>query len=241
MWVGNPADPSLLECGLFRNKPSWWSFRAGYLDDWVYQQEFRENSKISHTKTFTKLSTYAGLLTLNFKNRVDVYGLVGSSRIQIDQEIFTKRALGWGIGTKWVFWKEKDFFFGGDIKYFETNQKPRYFLMDGLAYNIVTPFRLEYSEIQAALGICCRAWIFAPYIQGTYLITHIQPQPPVVLVRFPEENAISDDVPIRSSVGKKNWGMALGLTLVDSSKATLSVEWRAFNQNAIDVNGAVRF
>ncbi len=242
MLVGNPAQPILVEKGIWTPR-YWCSFRVGYLDDWVYKQRFRDEFKlegVTHTRTFLKLSTYAGIATLNFKNRLDLYGIVGSSRLQIDEEIFTKRALSWAVGSKLVWLKHKNLFFGADVKYFETNQKPKYFVVDGMAYNIVSNYRLRYKEIQGALGMSYRAWMFAPYVNATYILTHIQPDPPIVLVRFPDMDEIVD-LESKSIVGKKHWGMALGLTLVDSSKASLSFEWRVFNQNAIDVNGEIRF
>ncbi|PIS02359.1 MAG: hypothetical protein COT85_05010 [Chlamydiae bacterium CG10_big_fil_rev_8_21_14_0_10_42_34] len=242
-FIGNPAQPGLLEKSIIRKKPSWWSFRAGYLDDWIYKQRFQDEFKlqgVTHTRTFMKLSTYAALLTLNLKDRIDFYGIVGSSRMQIDQEIFTKRALSWGVGGKLILFKHGNFFLGADAKYFETNQKPRYFVVDGLAYNIESNYRLKYHAMQGALGISYRAWIFAPYINCTYILTHIEPEPAVLYVRLPDVYDLVD-VESKSVVGQKKWGLALGLTLVDALKASLSVEWRAINQNAVDVNFSIRF
>jgi hypothetical protein len=242
LFIGNPAEPALLNQGIW-TRSSWGAFRVGYLDDWVYQQRFRDEFKlegVTHTRTHLKLSTYAGMATFNFKKRLDLYGIVGSSRLQIDEEIFTKRALSWSVGAKLVFLKHKNFFLGTDLKYFETNQKPKYFVVEGLPYNIVSNYRLKYKEIQAALGMSYRAWIFAPYINGTYILTHVDPEPAVVLVRLPDVNEIVD-VESKSIICKKRWGAALGLTLIDSAKASLSFEWRFFNQNAINLNGEIQF
>lgn len=242
MLTGNPAQPSLLGKGIWTQN-SWCSFRVGYLDDWVYKQRFQDEFKlegVTHTRTFLELSTYAGIANLNLKNRVDLYGIVGSSRLQIDQEIFTKRALSWAVGTKLILLKHKNLFFGTDFKYFETSQKPKYFVVDGLPYNIVSNYRLQYKELQAAAGLSYRAWMFSPYINATYILTRIEPDPLVALVQLPDLDEIVD-VDSKSIICKKKWGMALGLTLVDCAKASLSFEWRGLNQNAIDVNGEIRF
>lgn len=243
MVIGNPGQPSLLECSIVRANASWWSFRVGYLDDWVYHQKCQDEfdfEDVTETQTVLKLSTYAALLTVNFNDIVDLYGLVGSSRMQLDHEIFTKRALGWGIGTKCVLFKKGDFFLGTDLKYFETSQKPRYFVVNGLPYNIVSNYRLKYHEVQAALGVCYRAWIFAPYVNATFIYAHIEPEPAVLLVRLPDDNKLEDSQ-TKSIVGQNKWGIALGLTLVDCKKMSLSCEWRGINQNAIDINGEIRF
>lgn len=242
MLIGNPGEPGLLEKGIVLNHDLC-SFRFGYLDDWVYKQKFQDEFTLEDstpTRTSSELSTYAGLLTVNFKDRIDIYGLVGSSRLQIDEEIFTKRALGWGVGTKWVIFKEGNFFIGADAKYFETNQKPRYFVIEGAPYNIVSNYRLKYYEVQVAVGMAYRATPFCPYINATYISTKIKPQPNRTLIRFPDVNEVTD-LPTKSVSSKYKWGMAVGLTLLDSEKASLSCEWRGFNQNAVDVNLEVRF
>lgn len=236
MLIGNPV-----QCALQTNR--WVSFRVGYLNDWVYQQRFQDEFRLQgvvHTRTLIKMSTYAGMFSLNFKDRVDLYGIVGSARLQIDNEIFTKRALGWGVGSKFIIFTAGNFFFGADFKYFETHQKPKYFVVDGLSYNIVSNFRLQYSEMQAAVGMAYRISICSPYINATYLISKIEPIPAVVLVRLPDVNEVVD-LTAKSVIIKKRWGMALGLTLIDKAKASLSVEWRCFNQNAVDWTFEFRF
>lgn len=242
MFIGNPAEPGLMKKGLWFES-SWGSFRAGYIDDWVYQQRFQDEftlEGITYPQTYLKFSTYAALLTLNIKNGFDLYGIVGSSRLQIDDEIFTKRALSWGVGGKFILFRKKNFYVGVDAKYFQTDQKPRYFIVEGAPYTIESNYRLKYREVQAALGISYRAWVFAPYVNGTYIFTRIEPEPAIALVRLPDANELVD-VESKSIIGKERWGMALGLSLVDNSKATLAFEWRFLNQNAININGEIRF
>jgi hypothetical protein len=242
MLVGNPAEPALMDKGIIF-KPRVMSFRLGYTDDWVYKQRFQDEFTLQgerHTRTFSELSTYAGIATINFVKRLDIYAMMGSSRMQIDDEIFTKRAFAWSVGSKLVFLKSKNFYFGLDAKYFQTDQKPKYFVIDGEPFNIVTNYKAKYQEIQAALGMAYRTSMFSPYINGTYILTHIEPDPAVILVRFPDSDELVD-LELKSVIGKKHWGMALGLTLIDISKATLALEWRVFNQNAVNVNGEIRF
>ncbi len=243
MLIGNPGQPALQTTGIFQTCPSWWSFRVSYLDDFVYQERYRDEFKLDEStssRTSVKFSTYATQLTLNIKNRIDFYGILGSSRIQIDEEIFTKRRFSWGTGLKLIVLNMGNFQIGTDFKYFETDQKPTFFVADHLPYNVLTDFRLKYHEIQAALGMTYRTSILAPYIYTTYLISKIEPEPMTSLVRLPQFD-MAIDVVSKSVLGKKRWGMALGITLIDQLKATLSFEWRLFNQNAIDVNGEIRF
>lgn len=241
--TGNPAEPGMLKKGLWKKSQPWWSIRVGYYDDWIYKYRFCDEFKLegeTHTRTHLQFSTYAGTFTLNFLNHLDFYTILGSSRMQLDEEIYSKRAFSWGIGTKILFLKRGNFFFGGDTKYFQSDQKPRFFLIDGEPYNIKTDYRSKYDEWQASVGIAYRIKFFVPYINANYIFTRIEPLPPMILVRLPDMDELVD-VELKSIISKKKWGMALGFSLVDIKKIELSLEWRAFNQNAINVNGQIRF
>ena len=101
--IGNPAQPSLQNSGLIRECPQWWSFRVSYYGDYVYNQKFHEEFVIDGatiTSSDLKLWTQAGMLTFNFRNRIDLYGIVGGLRMQIDEEVMTKQQLAWGVGGK---------------------------------------------------------------------------------------------------------------------------------------------
>jgi hypothetical protein len=90
------------------------------------------------------------------------------------------------------------------------------------------------------MGIAYRTQYLSPYINATYLISKLEPQPLIALVRLPTLD-FNVDVASKSVIGSRRWGIALGTTLVDNRKASLAVEWRAFNQNSVDVTGEVRF
>ncbi len=245
--IGNPAQPAMQKEGIVR-PASWWSVRIAYFEDYVYRQRFEDefiDPELFHSKTFSRMTTDAGLITLNFWDRLDLYGILGGSRLQLDKELFTTRQFAWGTGLKWMMYQKGNFRLGADFKYFETDQKPTYFLSDGLPYSVVSNFTLQYHEIQGALGISYRAGPFIPYVYGTYLITKIRPVPASVAVRLPfagpDGEIESVDLLMKSIVGEKQWGVTVGATILDGEKASLSVESRLYNQNSIDVNLEVRF
>lgn len=243
MLIGNPAQPALQKNGIWKSPPAWWSIRVTYFEDYVYRQRFQDEFKdpeLSHTKTFSKFTTDAAQLTLNFRNRLDLYAILGGSKIQLDNEVFTSRQFAWGTGLKLVIFHSGKLRIGTDFKYFETDQKPLYFISDDFPLNVLSSFILQYSEIQAALGASYRIGPVVPYIHATYLITKIEPIPPTVAVLLPFMN-LEDDMVMKSVIGQRRWGLALGATIVDCSKGTLSLESRFFNQNSIDVNVEIRF
>lgn len=243
MLVGNPDQPHLQTQGIFQKAPSIASVRLGYFDDYVYHQAYIDEYVIAgqaQTLTNVKLSTYAGTVTLNFIDRIDLYGILGASRIKVDQEIIAKRRFSWGAGIKFVIYQEGNFCLGGDFKYFETSQKPTFFLSEDLAYNVIMDYRLDYAETQAAIGMSYKFWLLSPYINATYLSSSITPHPKTALVRYPFMD-LAIDVPSSDVSNSSHWGMAVGMTLIDRATASLALEWRLFNQYAVNLNGEVRF
>jgi len=241
--IGNPAQPGLQNGGIIRETPSSWSFRISYFGDYVYNQRFHDEFPIcasEETPSQIKFWTQAGMLTFNFRDSIDLYGIVGGLQLQLDEEILTKQQLAWGVGGKIVFYHEGKFRAGCDIKYFQSNQTPSFFQCDHSAYNVTSNFSLSYSELQAALGLSYRTKYFSPYASATYLIAKLSPSSNAVYLRFPMVN-MEIAVPTKSVIASRKFGLALGATLIDKRKASLAVEWRAFNQNSIDVTGEVRF
>jgi hypothetical protein len=244
MLIGNPAEPALDKAGLFTAPESWASLRVTFLEDFVYHQRFRDEftiDGIESSKTFATLSTKAGMATLNFEDRIDLYGILGASSLQLNHEIFSTMQFSWGFGGKLVLFEARNLFFGLDIKYFAASQKPRYFLADGLPFNVIDDFKFKYNETQFSLGMCYRYTFIAPYFYATYLVSKIDPDPMIALVQWPLDTGILLDAECKSFMAQRRWGMAVGATLLSGLTATLSVESRMFNQNAIDVNLDVRF
>lgn len=244
MWIGNPAQPGMQTQGIVLQS-EWCSLRLGYLNDWVYHQDFRLNEfelgAEEHIDNTVQLATHAGLATFNFRDWIDLYAILGGSQLQVNEEIFTKPYFSWGVGGKILFFHMGNVRAGADMKYFQTDQTPDYFLAGGQAYNVLLPVVLAYSEIQAALGLSYETSWFSPYADLTYLISQLDAQPPKkAYVRFPQPGA-RDDVPVQASSGAKRWGMALGATILDKKTGSLALEWRLFNQNALDVNAEIRF
>ena len=243
MLIGNPAQPGLQQNGILISPLSWFSVRVGYLDDCVYRQRYKEFRVIKEeptSKSFVKSYTHSALVSFNFHDRLDLYGLLGSSLLILDREIFTRSNFSWGMGGKLLIFSYGNFILGTDLKYFQTNYNYiNYFVSDGTPYRVVGPFTLKYDEIQFALGVCYKTNLIAPYINATYLISEIEPDPGIILIRLSPTDLV--DSPIPSITTQRRWGLAVGATLVSSSKATLSVESRMFNQNAIDVNLEIRF
>ncbi len=239
---GNPAQPSLICQGMVGERNEKFSIRMAFLDDYIYAQHFVEcdDEGTNEKPPVAKMSTEAGVVTFNFRKRIDLYGIFGSSRLQMDQEIFGRRQFAWGLGTKATIFQMDCFRVGCDFKYFTTTQDPLYLVCSGIPLDVVSDLDLKYKEYQASLGLAYQSGIFCPYLLGTYLNSKINPNTHYFLIRDPGSNELIEPQ-IHSFVTAVSWGMAVGATLVMGNKGILSVESRFFNQNGIDATLEIRF
>ena len=242
-YFSNPAEPALQTDGLMKSPPSWYCLRAGYMSDHLYRQRFNEEFHIAGTpnpSSYAKLITDAATITLNFNNWLDINMLLGSSQMLIDHDVYTKRQFAWGVGGKFLIFHNESIFVGLDLKYFESNQKPIYLVSSGYAYNIVSDFKMNYYEEQAALGVAYRTRMICPYLYVSYLYSKIEPNPCIAVVQMPTYDATGESYST-SVIDRRRWGMAVGATIIGGTKGSITLESRFFNQNAINVSGEVRF
>lgn len=243
---GNPGQPGLICQSIVRPENQKFSIRTAFLDDYVYSQHFlaefpdHEEGLEIEKLPVVKMSTEAGVLTFNFQQRLDVYGILGSSRLQMDQEIFGRRQFAWGVGAKTILFKTDCLRIGCDFKYFTTTQDPLYLVSSGIPLDVVSDLNLDYREYQGALGLSYQSGIFCPYILGTYLNAKIDPNIHRFLVKVPGYDGLVDPK-FHSFLGATSWGMAVGASLVMENKGTFSIESRFINQNGVDASLDIRF
>jgi hypothetical protein len=242
-YFSNPAQPALQTDGLLKSPPSWYCLRAGYMSDNLYRQRYNEEFHIAGTpnpSSYAKLTTDAATVTINFKNWLDVNLLLGSSQMVIDHDVYTKRQLAWGVGAKFLIYHSETLFFGLDFKYFESNQKPIYLVSSGYAYNVLSDFKMNYSEQQAALGVAYRIKWLCPYVYASYLYSKIDPNPCYAILQMPTYDGTGQSYS-SSVIDRRRWGMAFGATLISQAKGSVTIESRFFNQNALNISGEIRF
>ena len=241
--VGNPGQPWLMMDGVFPYKNKYCSLRAAYLNDYVYSQEFKGQLAIAgdgEKPPINKISSETAQITLNFVRRLDIYGIIGTAKLQMDSEVYAQNELAWGAGVKAVMLQTHHFQLGCDFKYFQTDQTPAYFVSSGLPLGLKSDLTLSYQEYQAAMGCSYRSEIFCPYVAATYLNAKINPSHNKFLVSVPGMEELIDAT-TRSYMNSNTWGMAVGGTLMMGEKGTLTVESRFINQNGIDASLEIRF
>ena len=149
--IGNPMDASLYKKGVFLEdcydgrccNPcdpcfSWcdaWSFRLGFYDDYVFNRNMElKNHGDRDIKDF-EIFTNSGYLALNICDRLDIFGTLGATNINMDADlaifvplgqppfifsIETETAFSWSVGGRLTIWNCDCFYFGIEGQYFYT-------------------------------------------------------------------------------------------------------------------------
>lgn len=265
--VGNPAEASLLCDGLFLEGHcgdcfdpclSWceaWSFRAGFYGDYVFNRHFKiappgQGSRVIDHST---LSTNAAYLAFNILERVDIFANLGATAISlegnaillgrpgdIDQSLRfflqTNSAFSWGVGGRATLWELGCTSFGLEGQYFQTRPNlQRLVIGDFVTLNLDT-LDAQYSEWQVGFGLSHRINIFVPYVAVKWAGGRWE---------FDNLAIVSNDLDVSLVIGDvrpdKHWGWAVGVSLIDNEKASVTVEGRFADERAVYVNGQIRF
>jgi len=240
LFVSNPSDPALFKTGLFFGKNKWVHVRVGYVSEYVYNSRCISIRDTEENTYSTMLSDY-GLVILNLFCRWDLYTIIGSSKMEIDDQIFPERELAWGLGTKVLFFKTCKFDISLDLKYRYTEQKPDYYIIEDTLVNIVySKLQLDYEQWQASLACSYKTGCFIPYIGLTYFDCRLSSKSGMYNLELPnipyEWSRYYD-----SCVSKKNWGLVLGVTLIACDKVSFTLESRNFDQSSINGSLQIQF
>jgi len=249
--VGNPSDPGLFENGVFTKNKKVASFRASYLYDNIYKVEYTNNLQLQ-AKTNVKMKVLASILTLNFYNRLDLYGILGKANYEFldigDALLLTDDNFAWGAGLKLLLYKGKNIDFSFDGKYFSTKQHPSFFLIEKLVYTFEGSNTHHLEEIEGSLALSYKTNLLIPYVGATFVYTlntdefphsRIVPDPLVKILSRGEDLVEYETGDLKP---KMNFGAVIGISIINKRKnATINIETRVIDQNAFAFIGTLRF
>ena len=258
--VGNPAEPTFLKAGIFTDKKRAVTLRFSYYFENIYKTKFRDEiindeainnvtDTINPPSSILQLKTNGAIITLNIKRYLEVYGLVGQSRLKIEEKevdsdstFSTQNNFSWGIGVKLTAFKYKGFSIGGDGKYFQTRQVADFLIANKYPALITTDdFSFIYEESQGSIAFSYEIDMFTPYIGGTYLRASITPSPKkgVILLAFDPE--YPREFECNNSHNVNRWGLLVGTSIVSGEKIAINLESRMFDQNSVNISAEICF
>lgn len=255
--INNPSDPNLLCDGLFFygccGHPSdpylkWWnafSLRAGFYGDYVFDRHLKTWESSSRIIERTKMYTNAASIILNIWDRTDIFTTLGETNLTIDTNssafgfmnrdrihLETENEFSWSVGARTKIWECGSTMFGVEGQYFSTH--PRVSRID-LAGNRFYPSKgSKYQEWQIGLGIAHRIHLFVPYVGVKWSGCNWRLRG--------ESLALGEEIiRLHSLKNKNHFGFAVGCSLVECEKISLTVEGRWGDEKAVSVFAEGRF
>jgi hypothetical protein len=245
-YVGNPADPAIMNTGFLSSGYSFFKFTSGYIYDYTSNKRFEANNKnvgFNPNDAVKKFGLHSQLasFSLIFIERLQIFGTAGGSKEVIKEQeqplsefIFdnhTSYHFSWSAGAKVIFFQWWQTYLSGDFTYFAIPESHQSFFQFLNRLNLdLNPDKQKISlnEWQLSLGLSSRIFIFTPYGGFTYLNSHLHV----------EEGL---DIPALNYHNEVNWGYFYGLTVSLTGRLHLNFERRMRDEFAYTFSSILVF
>lgn len=261
--VGNPADASLLCDGLFMEGSccldacdpcaSWCdalSFRVGFYGDYVFNRHLKIDSNDSYADIEESvLNTNAAIVTMNIWDRLDVFATLGASHLFISTnasafqgaagelyEIETETDFSWSAGLRATLWECGCTTLGAEFQYFYTRPDVSRVVQGEDAAVYPHNVQAKYQEWQFGIGISHRINMIVPYAAMKWGATKVNFDD--AIIDFP--GSVPPTTVLDDLKNQKDWGYAVGLSLIDCDKASFTAEARFSDEKAVHIRAEVR-
>lgn len=244
--VGNTSAPEIIQQGLFISCDSWIDFRLGYEGDFVADGRMKQCDQ-GHGRVDTfKQWTNSGTFTFNILDRIDLYGVFGSSRAEADWR-FADSSAGTvsriQTETKYNFlcaaggraiayeWCHTSLGFGG--RYTSCNYEPIWLTTDGILIDTAGSY-FRWKEWQVNLDVSYKIELFTPYIGIKYsnAKTRLKNFQTPISANLSGSNSFKNRLPV---------GLYVGCTLSTGKYFMLNIEGRVIDEEAATISGDFRF
>jgi hypothetical protein len=220
-YVGNPADPALMNSGFFSTSYPIFKLTSGYIYDYTSDLRFEtKNKAIKQCGLHSQQASFS----LIFIERLQLFGRVGGSKEtvygrSIADMIFdanTSYHFSWSAGAKAILFQWGQTYFSGDFTYFDipSSEKSyfKYLNQANLPFVNTEKQELSLQSWQASLALSSRFFFLTPYGGTTYLHAKMRAQ-----------------TTYRNQV---NWGFFYGLTVSLTGRLHLNFERRVRDEFA---------
>jgi major outer membrane protein len=246
----DPCDPCFSWCDAF-------SMRVGFWGDYVFNRYMeRKNPGANNQGSVEDFAIYKnmGVITFNWCDWIDVYGLVGAASLQIqtpqvgvdslNHELVTYNftdTVSYGGGARMTLWECGGFGLGIEGQYFGFQPDVDNFVaFANRTVNYPVNNRgANYNEWQVGLGaayqVHAHAVDFVPYAAIKFAGSNFKADNTVLT------NDDGDTVVLPEYENAKTVGYAIGATVTFCEKGGLTVEGRFADEMAVHVNGQIRF
>jgi hypothetical protein len=183
-YVGNPANPAIMNTGFFSQK-SFVKGTSGYIYDYTSNKRYVANQKnpdFDPNQTFKEFGLHSQLATFSaiLLERMEIFGSVGGTKEQAKgrthptqiEDFKSSYQFAWSAGTKIVLLEWGKTYLSCDFTYFAVPESAESFFKYLDRFHLPLDFtkhNLSLKEWQFSGALSSRFWLFTPYIGGTYL------------------------------------------------------------------------
>ncbi len=243
--VGNPSAPKIIEEGFFIPHDIWVDARTGYEGDFVADAKMKQYNQGHGRVDSYQQETNSGTITLNILERLDLFGILGSSRTNADWrfedtagavhriQLETNYDFLWGVGARGLLFEWQCLCLGLGGRYETAHYFPSWLTSDGIPQS-VSHSLLKWREWQIDLDLSYKIDIFIPYIGVKYSNAHTKISGFSTPISQSETG--SDQFKNRIPVG-----VFIGCSLSSSKYFMLNIEGRLVDEEAVTVSGDIRF
>ncbi|OGN59448.1 MAG: hypothetical protein A3F40_04915 [Chlamydiae bacterium RIFCSPHIGHO2_12_FULL_27_8] len=241
--VGNPLTPEIIQTGFYIPPSGFVNVRLGYEGNFISNANLQKSFNGNEIDNF-KLDSNSGSFILNFKKRLDLFGIFGVSRIRSEyrfsyQDVISRieyesdYRIFYEAGGRVILiqWGNTALDIGG--RYSKTKPGLSFIILDGVPQIKDNSF-IKFSSYQINLGLSYAIDIFIPYIGTKYSQSKAELQG----LNF----VISDEGTGYLNMKNKNdFGLYLGCSLSNKRYFLLNLEARFIDEEAISISGEFKF
>jgi len=246
LYQGNPSLPEIIDKGFFLPGDLFMGIRAGYQHDQVFDRDLNARGKIKGEVSKVSQEYDQGVLTLNFMDRVELFGSAGAMSIFVTDrqkigaihyqtEYQSKYQFTWGAGIRAALINWKDTVFGASASFQYANPDMRWATVEGLTVPNTGGIRI--AEWQVGAAISQHIDIFTPYIGVNYSKVHSSVHGIGI-----KKSGFAPSYPSKFKMrSRHHFGMVLGCDLSTEKYFDLGIEAQLISEQAFTVKGDIRF
>lgn len=251
VYIGNPADPALMNTGLFSAHYPFVKVTSGYVGDYISDKRYQAkttNANFDANDAFRHFGLHSQLasVSLIFVERLEIFGLAGGSKEHLQwnenpswsdtTEMFldfeSSYQFSWGAGARVILLQWGPVFLSGDFTYFGVPSSHKsyfkFFNKFNLPLNTAPEQKFGLSEWETALALSAKIFFLTPYGGVDYLYSnlYIQGGPAVPALNYYNQEKI---------------GYFYGVTLSLTGRFHLNFERRVRNEFAYGLSATAVF
>ncbi|MCH9608872.1 MAG: Major outer membrane porin [Chlamydiales bacterium] len=250
--LGNPSDPSHYKEGV-----SPLSIRMGFYGSYTYDLDLQVNQSDDPSVIHqSEMLTNAGLITLNFRNRLDLFATLGVSKLTLNLNskvlknssnlvciLQSASAFSYSVGLRGTIWEWGSFNLGAEGEYAYTCPRLNRLVQEGSS-----PFyfnqndRMKYQEWQVGVGASydiisqLSDLHFIPYAGLSWGNTWVNMGNKTFF-----NTSVGSNYTLPNLVSDRTWGYAVGFSLIGAKKWSCSAEGSFASEIALNINTQFRF